>query len=84
MVYPKGHGSAHGSGHDSTLVNEDEEDDSLVEEVSPVKPKKPSRRASKAKKNDPKDPPKDWTMEEEIALCEAWCDVSEIAREEIV
>ncbi|GJV95113.1 hypothetical protein Tco_1546690 [Tanacetum coccineum] len=58
-----GHGSAH--------VNDDEEDDSPVEEVSPVKPKKPSRRAARAKKNDPKEPPKEWTVEEKIALCQA-------------
>ncbi|GKC90937.1 hypothetical protein Tco_1151586 [Tanacetum coccineum] len=64
-----GHGSAH--------VNDDEEDDSPVEEVSPVKPKKPSRRAARAKKNDPTEPPKERTVEEEIALCQAWCDVSE-------
>ncbi|GJR92996.1 hypothetical protein Tco_0265170 [Tanacetum coccineum] len=61
-------------GHDSATVNDDEEDDSPVEEVSPVKPKKPSRRAARAKKNDPKEPPKEWTVEEEIALCQAWCD----------
>ncbi|GJZ36327.1 hypothetical protein Tco_0582518 [Tanacetum coccineum] len=64
-------------GHGSAPVNDEEEDDSPVEEVSPVKPKKPSRRATKAKKNDPKEPPKEWTVEEEIALCQAWCDVSE-------
>ncbi|GKC36255.1 heat stress transcription factor B-2a-like protein, partial [Tanacetum coccineum] len=72
-----GHGSAHGSGHGSAPVDDDEKDDSPVEDVSPVKPQKPSRRASKAKKNNLKEPPKDWTVEEEIALCEAWCDVSE-------
>ncbi|GJY32133.1 hypothetical protein Tco_0415628 [Tanacetum coccineum] len=51
-------------------------DDSPVEEMSPVK--KPSKRASRAKKNDAKDkePVKDWTKAEEIALCQAWCDVS--------
>ncbi|GJV92950.1 retrotransposon protein, putative, ty3-gypsy subclass [Tanacetum coccineum] len=64
-----GHGSAH--------VNDDEEDDSPVEEVSPAKPKKPSKSATRAKKNDPKEPPKEWTVEEEIALCQAWCDVLE-------
>ncbi|GJW50287.1 hypothetical protein Tco_0091638 [Tanacetum coccineum] len=37
------------------------------------------KRASKAKKNDTKEkePPKDWTTMKEIALCQAWCDVSE-------
>ncbi|GKC13882.1 gag/pol polyprotein [Tanacetum coccineum] len=49
-------------------------DDSPVEEeVSPVKPKKPSRRAAKAKKDETKEvnePPKEWTVEEEIALCQ--------------
>ncbi|GJX35161.1 retrotransposon protein, putative, ty3-gypsy subclass [Tanacetum coccineum] len=70
----RGHGSANGSAHGSVLVNDDEEDDSPVKEVSSVKPKKPSRRASRGKKDEPKEPPKDWTMAEEIALCEAWCD----------
>ncbi|GJX85791.1 hypothetical protein Tco_0336565 [Tanacetum coccineum] len=32
---------------------------------------------SKAKKDDPKELPKDWTVAEETALCQAWCDVSE-------
>nr|GFB13574.1 hypothetical protein [Tanacetum cinerariifolium] len=50
--------------------------------MSPIKPKKPSRRASKAKKNDTKEPPKDWTTAEEIALCQAWCDVSENSEKE--
>ncbi|GJW36460.1 hypothetical protein Tco_0059380 [Tanacetum coccineum] len=72
-----GHGSGHGSAHGSVLVNDDEEDDSLVEEVSPVEPKKPSRCASRGKKDEPNEPPKDWTMAEEIALCQSWCDVSE-------
>ncbi|GJY49215.1 hypothetical protein Tco_0439171 [Tanacetum coccineum] len=47
--------------------------------MSPVKVKKPSKRASKAEKNDTKEkePPKDRTKAEEIALCQAWCDVSE-------
>nr|GEV25785.1 retrovirus-related Pol polyprotein from transposon TNT 1-94 [Tanacetum cinerariifolium] len=67
-----GHGSAHGL----APVNDDEEDDYPVEEVSLVKPKKPSRRAARAKKDDPKEPSKDWTIAEEIALCQAWCDVS--------
>ncbi|GJU94085.1 hypothetical protein Tco_1318841 [Tanacetum coccineum] len=70
---PTGHGSTHGS----ASVNDDKEDDSPVEEVSPVKPKKPSRRAIRAKKNDPRELPKEWTVEEEIALCQSWCDVSE-------
>ncbi|GJX72308.1 ABC transporter G family member 7 isoform X2 [Tanacetum coccineum] len=48
-----------------------------VEEMSPVK--KPSKRPSRAKNNDGKvkEPAKDWTKAEEIALCQAWCDVSE-------
>ncbi|GKD82835.1 hypothetical protein Tco_1349674, partial [Tanacetum coccineum] len=44
-----------------------------VEEVSPVKPKKPSRCTTKAKKDEPKEvkeTPKEWTVEEEIALCQ--------------
>ncbi|GJQ95490.1 hypothetical protein Tco_0006629 [Tanacetum coccineum] len=67
-------------GYGSAPVNEDEEDTlffSPVEEVSPVKPKKPSRCIARAKKNDPKEPPKERTVEEEIVLCQAWCDVSE-------
>ncbi|GKB00366.1 MAK10-like protein [Tanacetum coccineum] len=75
----------YGSGHGSAPVNDDVKDDSPVEEVSPVKPKKPSRRTTRAKKGDPKEPPKDWTVAKEIALCQAWCDVSEnnIARHSI-
>ncbi|GKC92027.1 hypothetical protein Tco_1157469 [Tanacetum coccineum] len=69
--YSMGHGSTHGSAHGSAPVDDDEEDDSPVEEMSPVKPKKPSRRVSKAKKNDTKEPPRDWTTEEEIAWCQA-------------
>ncbi|GJW60033.1 hypothetical protein Tco_0109368 [Tanacetum coccineum] len=53
--YSMGHGSAHGS----APINDDEEDSSPVEEVSPVKPKKPLRRAVRAKNDDPKEPPKD-------------------------
>jgi hypothetical protein len=66
-------GSAHGSAHGSAPV----EDGSPVEEVAPVKAKKVSKRASKAKKNDNKETSKAWTTDEEIALCKAWCDVSE-------
>ncbi|GJS13365.1 hypothetical protein Tco_0407837 [Tanacetum coccineum] len=79
MGHGSGHGSAHGSAHGSVPFHDDE-DDSPVEEVSPVKPKKPSRRATKAKKDETKEvkePPKEWTVEEEIALCQGWCDVSE-------
>ncbi|GJV90118.1 hypothetical protein Tco_1534056 [Tanacetum coccineum] len=60
--YSMGYGSGYGSAHGSTPVNNDVEDDSPVEEVSPVKPKKPSRRIARAKKDDPKEPPKDWTV----------------------
>ncbi|GJX52595.1 hypothetical protein Tco_0280964, partial [Tanacetum coccineum] len=75
--YSMGHGSGHDSGHNGSAHGlaqgsvpvHDDEDDSPVEEVSPVKPKKPSRRTTKAKKDEPK--------EEEIALCQGWCDVSE-------
>nr|GEZ75866.1 hypothetical protein [Tanacetum cinerariifolium] len=75
-----GHGSTYNSAHGSFSVHDDE-DDSPVEEVSPVKPKKPSRRATKAKKDEPneaKEAPKEWTVEEEIALCQdnpGWKDV---------
>ncbi|GJT88339.1 hypothetical protein Tco_1070056 [Tanacetum coccineum] len=76
MGHGSGHGSAHGSAHGSVPIHDDE-DDSPVEEVSPVKPKKPSRRAARAKKDDPRELPKDWTVAEETALCQAYCDVSE-------
>nr|GFA74749.1 glutathione S-transferase T3-like isoform X2 [Tanacetum cinerariifolium] len=72
-----GYGLGHGSAHGLALVNDDVKDDSLVEGVSPVKPKKPSRRATRAKKDAPKEPPKDWTVAEKTALCQAWCDMSE-------
>ncbi|GKB80019.1 hypothetical protein Tco_0946914 [Tanacetum coccineum] len=74
--YSQDYSMGHGSGHGSAPV-QDDEDDSPVEEVSPVKPKKPSRRAVRTKKDEPREPPKDWTMTEETALCQAWCDVSE-------
>ncbi|GJX76092.1 hypothetical protein Tco_0322903 [Tanacetum coccineum] len=77
MGYGSGYGSAHGSAHGSAPVNDDVEYDSPIKEVSPVKPKKPSRRAARAKKDASKEPPKDWTVAEETALCQAWCDVSE-------
>ncbi|GKD94645.1 retrovirus-related pol polyprotein from transposon TNT 1-94, partial [Tanacetum coccineum] len=54
-------------------------DSPVEEDVSPVKPKNPSRHATKAKKDETKEvkePPKEWTVEEEIALCQGWCDVS--------
>ncbi|GJS80066.1 RNA-directed DNA polymerase, eukaryota, reverse transcriptase zinc-binding domain protein [Tanacetum coccineum] len=75
------HGFAHGSAHGSAPVDDD---DSPVEEMSPVKAKKPSKCASRAKKNDAKEKeaPKDWTKAEEIALCQAWCDVSENSEKE--
>nr|GEV64071.1 hypothetical protein [Tanacetum cinerariifolium] len=70
--YSMSHGSGHGSAHGSVSFY-DNEDDSQVEEVSPVKPKNPSRRAAKTKKDETKEvnePPKEWTVEEEIALCQ--------------
>ncbi|GJR10470.1 retrotransposon protein, putative, ty1-copia subclass [Tanacetum coccineum] len=51
--YSMGHGLGYGSGHGSVPINDDEEDDSPVEDVSPVKPKNPSRRATKDKKDEP-------------------------------
>nr|GEV74545.1 hypothetical protein [Tanacetum cinerariifolium] len=49
--------------------------------MSSVNAKKPSKCASKAKKNvtKEKEQPKDYTMTEEIALCQAWCDVPKIS-----
>ncbi|GKB77278.1 hypothetical protein Tco_0944173 [Tanacetum coccineum] len=79
MGHGSGHGSAHGSAHGSVPIHDDG-DDSPVEEVSPVEPNKPSRRATKAKKDETKEAkeaPKEWTLAEEIALCQAWCDASE-------
>nr|GEY05117.1 ribonuclease H-like domain-containing protein [Tanacetum cinerariifolium] len=69
MGHGLGHGSAHDSAYGSVPVHDDE-NDSPVEEVSPVKPKKPSRRATKATKDEPNEAPKEWTVEEEIALCQ--------------
>ncbi|GKB64673.1 hypothetical protein Tco_0920859 [Tanacetum coccineum] len=71
--YSMGQGSAHGS------APVDDDGDSTVKEMSPVKAKKPPKRPSRAKKNDgkEKEAPKDWKKAEEIALCQAWCDVSE-------
>ncbi|GKD17360.1 retrovirus-related pol polyprotein from transposon TNT 1-94 [Tanacetum coccineum] len=74
--YSMGHGLGHSLAHDSVSIH-DEEHDSPVEETSPVKPKKPLRRVTKDKKDEPKDAPKEWTVKEEIALCQGWCDVSE-------
>ncbi|GJT75011.1 retrotransposon protein, putative, ty3-gypsy subclass [Tanacetum coccineum] len=54
------------------LPFKNDEDDSPVEEVSLVKPKKLLRCATRAKKDEPKEPPKDCTMAEETALCQAW------------
>nr|GEY84211.1 hypothetical protein [Tanacetum cinerariifolium] len=69
--YSMGHGPGHGSGHCSTHGSAH----GLVpsHEVSAVKHKKPSRRAAKAKKDETKEvnePPKEWTVKEEIALCQ--------------
>nr|GEX84759.1 hypothetical protein [Tanacetum cinerariifolium] len=77
MGYNLGHGSTHGSDHSSAPVNNNVEDDSPLEEVSPIKPKQPSRHATRAKKDAHKELPKDWTVAEETALCQAWCDVFE-------
>ncbi|GKD98046.1 hypothetical protein Tco_1381943 [Tanacetum coccineum] len=60
-------------GHGSAPVK----DDSPVEEVALVKAKNAIKRTSKAKKNDNKETAKPWTTEDEVALCRAWCDVSE-------
>nr|GEZ66721.1 hypothetical protein [Tanacetum cinerariifolium] len=68
-----GHGLAPGSAH-GWFPFDDDEDNSPAEEVSPVKPKKPSKHATKTKKDDPnegKEAPKEWTVAEEIALCQA-------------
>nr|GEX97638.1 hypothetical protein [Tanacetum cinerariifolium] len=73
------YGSRFGSRFGSCSAPVDDDDDSPVEEMSPVKTKKASKCASHTKKNDIKEkkPPKDWIKAEEIALCQAWCDVSE-------
>ncbi|GJU58728.1 hypothetical protein Tco_1236494 [Tanacetum coccineum] len=79
MGHGSGHGLAPGSAHGSFSFDDDE-DNSSAEEVSPDKPKKPSKRATKTNKDDPKEgkeAPKEWTVAEEIALCQGWCDVSE-------
>nr|GEW26650.1 hypothetical protein [Tanacetum cinerariifolium] len=85
--YPMGHGSGHGLAHDSaqgSVPFYDNEYDSPVEEVSPVKPKKPSRRAAKAKKDalkEVKETPKEWTVEEEIALCQGTLKIKLVQQE---
>ncbi|GKC05611.1 hypothetical protein Tco_0997221 [Tanacetum coccineum] len=68
--YSMGHGSAQGSAP--------VEDDSLVEEVAaPTKGNKVSK--CRPKTIQPKESFKTspWTIAEEIALCQVWCDVSE-------
>ncbi|GKC32046.1 hypothetical protein Tco_1039340 [Tanacetum coccineum] len=68
--YSMGQGSAYGSAPI--------EDDSPVEEVAtPVKGKKVSKRRQKTVPTENKKSSKPWTTEEEVALCQAWCDVSE-------
>ncbi|GKB03822.1 hypothetical protein Tco_0831965 [Tanacetum coccineum] len=57
--YNQDYSMGHGLGHGSVSVNDDEEEDSPVEEVSLVKLKKPSIRAARGKKDEPKEPPKD-------------------------
>nr|GEU46590.1 hypothetical protein [Tanacetum cinerariifolium] len=76
QYYTMGHGLAHGLAHGSahgSFPFDDDEDNSPAEEVSPVKSKKPSKRTTKTKKDDPKEgkeAPKEWTVTEEIALCQ--------------
>ncbi|GKA11491.1 hypothetical protein Tco_0691037 [Tanacetum coccineum] len=53
------------------------EDDSPVEEVEPVKPKRKCTRKSKPTKKNDKEFVEPWTIEEEIALCNAWVAKSE-------
>ncbi|GJS72828.1 retrotransposon protein, putative, ty3-gypsy subclass [Tanacetum coccineum] len=78
MGHGLGHGSALGSAHglvQGSVLFHDDKDDSPVEEVLLVKPKKPSRHSAKAKKDEPKEvkeTPKEWIVEEEIALCQGW------------
>nr|GEW09936.1 hypothetical protein [Tanacetum cinerariifolium] len=81
--YSMGYGLGHGSTHGSAPVNNDEEDRSPVEKVSPVKPKKPSRRAARAKKDDPKAHPKDWTVVEEIASASGGINLNDEADEAV-
>ncbi|GKE94425.1 hypothetical protein Tco_1579280, partial [Tanacetum coccineum] len=64
-----------GSAHSSTPV---EDDSPVVEEVAaPVKAKKVLKRRQKIVPTLNKESSKPWTIEEEVALCQAWCDVSE-------
>ena len=69
------HGSTHGSYHDS-IPNDNDDNNTISEEMSPVKPKK---RATKKKivEKETKNDLSLWTRKEEIALCDAWCDSSE-------
>ncbi|GKF14417.1 hypothetical protein Tco_0055879, partial [Tanacetum coccineum] len=34
-------------------------------------------KAKKDEVKEVKEPPKEWTVDEEVALCQGWCDVSE-------
>ncbi|GKE26365.1 hypothetical protein Tco_1441749, partial [Tanacetum coccineum] len=53
-------------------------DDSPVKEVAvPVKVKKVSRRLQKTVPTENKESSTPWTIEEDVTLCQAWCDVSE-------
>ncbi|GJT31487.1 hypothetical protein Tco_0911762 [Tanacetum coccineum] len=68
--YSMGQGSAHGSAPI--------EDDSPFEEVTaPVKAKKVSKHRQKIVTIENKESAKPWTIAKEVALCQAWCDVSE-------
>ncbi|GKF13408.1 hypothetical protein Tco_0054870 [Tanacetum coccineum] len=54
------------------------QDNSPVEELTaPVKAKKVSKCRQKIVTNENKESAKPWTIAKEVALCQAWCDVSE-------
>ena len=82
QMSPGYQGSGHGSFHDSVPnddVQNDDDDNTLSEEMSPVKPKK--RATTKGKKAAAKPVEKEvdkdtsnWSKEEDIVLCMAWCD----------
>ncbi|PWA58464.1 hypothetical protein CTI12_AA400790 [Artemisia annua] len=88
QMSPGYQGSGHGSYHDSVpnddLVSDDD-DNTVSEEMSLVKPKKRATKAKKkaVEKEVPIDTSKDtanWSKQEEIALCMAWCDSWRIAQ----
>ncbi|GKA96185.1 hypothetical protein Tco_0818280 [Tanacetum coccineum] len=64
------------SSQDSEGPSQPVRDKSHVEEVTTPVNRKSTKRPQQSKKND-KDVADPWSLEEEVALCKAWVDVSE-------